>query len=169
MANEAPPVVLGSSKARHAFVSAGFRRHVSRALIGAGTIFLVGTVVDFVVLWLGRQPVPEWEFTALAGTTDGLPRLMLALALFYVALYTLESTSLLAYRLLAMGVLVLALASAVIAPLMLTNHFALRPEIDPDGVWLFNATTIKTLGLCALYIVILVPLGVLGLRRPMAR
>lgn len=150
-----------------AYTVEGFRRHVSRGFYAAGMIFLIGTVLDLGILWVfQRQPNPQWEFTALATTAEGLPRLVLALALLYGGLYTAASTSLLAYRLLALIAIMVALAGAAVGGLMLSDFFVLRRQVSAEGLWIFRSTVLKTVVLCGMYVFVLFPLGVLGLRRP---
>jgi hypothetical protein len=161
------PLVVNTAKLSAAHAPQGFRRHASLALTGTGLIFLLGTLLDFVILWtFQRQTVPQWEFTALASLAEGLPRLVLAIALLYAALYTRESTSLLLYRLLALGLIMIGLIGAIAGALMLTDYFVLRRQVNAEVTDLFRSMTFKTLALCAMYVFILLPIGVLGLRRP---
>lgn len=150
-----------------AYTVEGFRRHVARGFYAAGVIFLVGTALDLAILWVfQRQPGPQWEFSALASTAEGLPRLVLAIALLYGGLYTAASTSLLAYRFLALIAILIALAGAAVGGLMLSDFFVLRRQVSPEGLSIFRSTVLKTLVLCGMYVFVLFPLGVLGLQRP---
>lgn len=166
MADGEPRMVITPKKAG-AYTVEGFRRHVARGFYAAGVIFLVGTVLDLAILWVfQRQPGPQWEFSALASTAEGLPRLVLAIALLYGGLYTAASTSLLSYRFLALIAILIALAGAAVGGLMLSDFFVLRRQVSTDGLWIFRSAVLKTLVLCGMYVFVLFPLGVLGLRRP---
>ncbi len=166
MADVQPRMVITPKKAG-AFTVEGFRRHVARGFYAAGVIFLVGTSLDLAILWVfQRQPGPQWEFSALASTAEGLPRLVLAIALLYGGLYTAASTSLLSYRVLALVAILIALAGAAVGGLMLSDFFVLRRQVSAEGLWIFRSTVLKTLVLCGMYVFVLFPLGVLGLRRP---
>lgn len=161
------PLVVSTAKVKAVHAPEGFRVHASLGLAGAGLVFLVGTLLDLAILWIfQRQASPQWEFTALASTSEGLPRLVLAFALIYAALYTRGSTSLLTYRMLGLGLILVGLAGAVVGALMVTDYFVLRGGINPESGQLFHSMVIKTLSLCAMYVFLLVPIGVLGLRRP---
>lgn len=161
------PLVVSTAKVRAVHAPEGFRRHASLGLAGAGLIFLLGTLLDFAILWIfQRQASPQWEFTALASTSEGLPRLVLAFGMIYAALYIRGSTSLLTYRLLGLGTILVGLAGAVVGGLMVTDYFVLRAGVNPEAAHLFRSMTLKTLSLCAMYVFLLVPIGVLGLRRP---
>ena len=164
---DAQPRMVITPKMAGTYAVEGFRRHVARAFAAAGLIFLVGSVLDLGILWIfQRQPNPQWEFTALATTAEGLPRLVLALALLYGGLYLGGSTALMAYRLVALTAIGVALAGAAVGGLMLTDFFVLRREVSPESIWIFRSTVAKTLALCAMYVFVLLPLGVLGLGRP---
>jgi hypothetical protein len=160
------PVVV-NAKAVPLFSTDGFRRHASWGLSAAGWIFLLGTVLDLGILWVfQRQEGAQFEFTALASTAEGLPRIVLAVALLYAGLYVGGSTSLIAFRLLGLLLIGVALLGAVVGALMLTDYFVLRRDVTAEALWIFRSTTVKTLALCAMYVMILVPVGALGMRRP---
>lgn len=163
----APLVVMGSRRAKPAFASAGYRGHVSRALSAIATLVAAVTFLRIAALWgLEQQSIPEWRFTALASTGEALPWLLLALALFYTALYASESTSLLAYRLVGLCLILLVLVAAGVGVLLLAEYGSLPRDIDPQAARLLQATWVKAVGTCALHVVVLAPIGVLGLRRP---
>ncbi|MGH7552746.1 MAG: hypothetical protein ACREMQ_06925 [Longimicrobiales bacterium] len=161
------PILVNPKKAKAAYAKDAFQAHAWLVLSAAGLIFLLGTLLDFVILWgFQRQAVPQWEFTALASTAEGLPRLILALALIYAAMHARGSTSLLGYRFLALGLIFIGLAGAAIGALMVTDYFALRAMVNPEAISILQSTTIKTLALCTLYVFVLLPVGIVGMRRP---
>lgn len=163
----APLVVMGSRKARPAFAAAGYRGHVSRALAAAAILVIAVTFLRVAALWgLERQSSAEWQLTALASTAEALPWLVLAGGLFYTALYASESTSLLAYRLLGLCMILLGLIAAGIAARVVTQYGTLPQDMDMETVRLLRVATVKAVGIGVLHLIVLVPIGVLGLRRP---
>ena len=140
-------------------------RHGAVALLGISAVLALGTFIDLGVLWIGqRQDSPQWEYVALINTIEGMTSLVLAAALCYVAFLISSQVSVAKYRVLAITVLVLGVVAAALGLLLATDYFALRSIMPAEGVGTFNTTTFKGLGLSALYVFILVPLGVLGLR-----
>lgn len=161
------PVVVTAERSRLAVSAEAFQGHAARAVGGAGAIFLIGSVLDVLVLWIfQRQPGPQFEFTALASTAEAMPRLVLACALLFAALYLGRSSSLLWYRVLALLLIVFAMVSVAIGGMMITDYFVLRREINPEAARIFTSSVLKTVALCGLYVVVLVPIGIMGLRRP---
>lgn len=144
-----------------------FHRHAAYALGAAGAVFLTGTLIDLGILWvLQRQALPQWEFTAVASTAEALPRLTLALGLLAGALFVGRSTSLAAYRAVAAGMVAVALASAALCALMIMDYFALVRMINPEALGIFRSSAFKAVALSGLQLAVLLPLGLLGLRRP---
>jgi hypothetical protein len=136
-------------------------------LWGAGFIFLIGSLADIMVLWtLQRQPDPAWELTSLELTIEGTPRLALAIALIMAGNYIRGTTSLLMQRLFAAMLLALGLLGAAIGALLLSDYFVVRKTVAPEAQNVFLSIVLKGLTLAALHVVVLVPVGVLGLRRP---
>jgi hypothetical protein len=169
MADIPTPIVVGGSKARVAYAAEAFHRPAAAVLSVAGLIFIIGSMVDVALLWsVQRQPNPQWEFQALATTAEGLPRIVLGVALVFAAMYVRGSTSLLKYRLFGLLLLGMGLMGIAIAGLMVTDFFALRSQVNPEARWLFRSTVLKTLLLSGMYVVFLIPAGVLCLRRPKA-
>ncbi|MGH7574077.1 MAG: hypothetical protein ACREM1_02965 [Longimicrobiales bacterium] len=166
----APLIVVGSGRAKPAFGSAGYRGHVTRALIAAATIVVAVAALRLGVVWVfERQPGPAAQLVALAGMVDVLPWLVVAFALYYAALYAGQSTSLLAYRTLGMGMILIALFGAGLAVLAISRYGWLPPDLDPETAQRLRARVIWTVGICALHVVVLIPIGMLGLRRPVVR
>lgn len=164
-AAERPPIVQGISDSR--LPPEAFGRHAGLGLGVAGGVLLLGTLVDLAVLWvLQREPGLQWEFVAISSTTDAYPRLVLSIGLLYGALSAARSTRLGAYRVLGGALVGLGIAAAGLGALMVTNYFALSGSVQPAAARAFRSTAIKALGLCALYVVALVPVGLLSLRRP---
>lgn len=167
MAEIPTPIVVGGSKARVAYGAEAFHRPAAVALSVTGFIFIIGSFVDLLLLWtVQRQSVPQWEFTALATTAEGLPRIVLGIALVFAGMYVRGSTSLLKYRLFGLLLVGLGLMGVAIAGLMVTDFFALRSVVNPEARWIFRSTVLKTLLLCGMYVVFLIPAGVLCMRRP---
>jgi hypothetical protein len=138
-------------------------------LVAAAIPFIVGSLVDVLILWIfQRQPAAEWEFTALISTAEGLPRIALGLAFAYLAMLVRGSTSLIGYRLLALGLVAIGIAGAMIGSLMVTDYFILRASVAPEASMVFRSAVLKTIVLCGLYVFVLLPMGVLGLKRPKA-
>lgn len=104
--------------------------------------------------------------SALVATVEALPWIVVAFALYYAALYAGESTSLLGYRLLGSCLVLLGLVGAGIAALVLTQYRALPQNLDPETARMFRVMAAQAVGIGALHLVILIPIGVLGLRRP---
>jgi hypothetical protein len=136
-------------------------------MAGAGFLFLAAGLLDVVILWLmQRQVQPLWEYQALANTVNGLPGFALGAGLLFGALYASGSTSLLSYRLLALLLIGIGLGGAAAAALMASDYFILVSGVGPDEMALFRSVAFKTIALGGLHTVVLVPLGVLGMRRP---
>lgn len=146
-----------------------FGRHASTAFWAGGLVLLAGGLLDLGTLWIAqRQETLQWEFVAVSRTTEAVPRIVLALALCHGALYLRRSDTLWAYRALAAGLLVLGVAGLVLGGLTFTQYVALSGAIDPGGIAPFRSSAIKTGALSALYALVLLPAGVIGLRRPKA-
>lgn len=129
-------------------------------------VYFVGSLVDLGVLWfLQRQPGVQWEFVAVTNTVAALPGLMLAVALLYAAASFGSWSSAGLERALAALLLVLGLASAGLAGLAVLNYLSVVGAGSGPSGELIRATMMKTLGLCGLYFVLLVPAGIVGLRR----
>ena len=160
-------IVVGKETHVRPVARDAFARPIAFALAAAGLIFILGSIADVLILWLfQRQPLPQWEFTALATTTEGLPRIALGAALVYAALHVRGSTSLPGYRLLGLLLVLIGLIGAMLGGLMVLNYFTLRSTVQPGAGGLFLGTVAKTLLLCGLYVVLLIPAGILSMRRP---
>ncbi len=165
-AEVARPAVVISNHV-HAYTTAQFRNKVTLGLGAAGVTFLLGTVLDFGILWwFEHVPGPQWEFTALSSTAAGLPRIVLALALLYGALYVRGSTSLRSFRVLAVASILSGLAGGLVGALTIVDYLVLRPDITPEAQQVFRSTMLETLALSIMYMLVMVPVGVLGFRRP---
>ncbi len=164
-----PLVVAGGERAplRIGPTADGYGRHISYACRAAGIIFLLGAVLDVIVLWgFQHGEGPGWEFTALASTIEGTPRIALGAALIAIGLYVRGSTSLWQYRLLGLALLITGIGGAIVGVMLLSDFFILRRDIDPTQLAMFNSVVFKALALSGLHAVVLVPLGVLSMRRP---
>jgi hypothetical protein len=160
-------LLVGEQGPRGGHSAMAYRVHAARALMAVAAIFGLGSVLDLGVLWgLQRQPGPEWEFGALATTVEGLPRIALAVGFAYGALMLNGTAGALWYRLLALVLLAVGVAGAVIGAMMLSDYFVLREIVNPEAVGLFRSSVFKTLALSGLYVLLLLPVGVLGLRTP---
>ncbi|MEQ9400450.1 MAG: hypothetical protein RJQ04_14905 [Longimicrobiales bacterium] len=139
--------------------------HAARALGVAGLVYLVGSLVDLGVLWfLQRQPGLQWEFVAVTNTANAFPRLILAVGLIYGALAFSASEMAVLYKLMAVFVVGLGVVAAMLGALTLLNYLSLSAATSAAAT--LRSTTVKTLVLCGLYFVLLVPVGVMGLKKP---
>ena len=147
--------------------SDGFSRHAGYACRAAGLIFLIGAMLDLVVLWgFQRGDGPGWEFTALASTIEGTPRLALGAALIAVGLYIRGSTSLLQYRLIGLVLVLTGIGGTIVGGMLLSDFFILRRNVEAAQLAMFNSVVFKALALSGLHAFVLIPLGVLSMRRP---
>ncbi len=145
----------------------GYSRHAGLACVGAGLIFLVGSLLDVAILWgFQRGAGPAWEFAALSTTIEGTPRIALGAALMAAGLWVRGSTSLLMYRTIGLIMLLTGIAGAIIGGMLLSDYFILRRDVDAAQRVLFNSAALKVLALSGLHAFVLIPIGVLGMRRP---
>jgi hypothetical protein len=145
-----------------------FSSHTAWICLAAGVMFAAGAVVDVAILW-GFQRVPDnaaWEFTALATTVEGLPRVALGCALVAVGLWLSGSTSLIAYRGLGLFVLMTGFAGAAAAALVVTDWFVIRGDVPAQQAGIFQGIVAKSIALGGIYILLFIPAGVLSMRRP---
>lgn len=167
---ERPSVVVGDARevARFKYMGEAFAGNAVRALWAAGLLFLIGSLADLVLLWgmQRRADDPLWEFGALQNTIEGTPRIVLAVAMIWVALHIRGSTSLVTHRLLASIILLLGLVGAAIGAMMVTDYFVLRGNVQGPDQRIFASAVLKALTLSGLHLVVLVPVGVMGMRRP---
>ena len=142
-----------------------FATPTSRAVIVAGVAYLLGSVVDLGILWIGqRQPGLQWEFVAITNTIEAWPRMILALGLIYLGLHISRSRSQTMQRLLAGSLLVLGLGALVLGVLMTLNYLQVSGNLEGDGLSLVRTAVLKTLLLCTLFVTTLIPVGALGVR-----
>jgi hypothetical protein len=165
-----------SSRAVAAVRPAGLaeRERASLAAVGvfaAGFVMLVGSLLDVGILWvLQRQSNPQWEYVAVANTMEAVPRLVLGLGLLYAAAYLGGVASLWIYRVLAVFLVLLGLFSMACGALILSSYLALAKVVtDPEGHLVLRSVAIKALGLSSLYVAVLIPVGIWGMRRPRQR
>lgn len=131
----------------------------------AGLVYLVGSLVDLGVLWfLQRQPGLQWEFVAVTNTANAFPRLILAVGLIYGALAFSASEMVVLYKLMAVFLVALGVVSAIVGGLTVLNYLSLSDATT--GATGLRSSTVKTLALCTMYFVLLVPVGIMGLKRP---
>jgi hypothetical protein len=140
-------------------------RVAGRFVTWAGVVYLVAILVDIGILWLGqRQQGLNFEFVALTRTAEAFPRFILATALIYAGLGVARSGPLAVYRLLAGWVLVLGTAALVVVALTVLNYLSIAGTVTPEAKLMFRSAVVKTGGLGALYVLFLIPLGILGFR-----
>ena len=155
---------------RAGLVSSGLLAgHAARVFVAGGAILLVGALIDLFVLWvLQRQATIQWEFVALGSTTNSYPVLVLSAALFYGALAFGGSESLARYRLAAMYVIALGLLGLSVAFLVGTNYLAVRrgARVTPEVAPMIQSLVVKSGGVSVLFGLVLLVVGLLGLRRP---
>lgn len=136
-----------------------------RFVTWAGVVYLIAIVVDIAILWFGqRQEGLNFEFVALNRTSEAFPRFILATALIYAGLGLMQSASLTAYRALAGWVLVLGTMALIVVSLTTLNYLSMASTVTPEAKVMFRAAVVKTGGLGALYVLFLIPLGILGFR-----
>jgi hypothetical protein len=165
-------IPIGATRARSEIPVEIVARHGAIALWAIASVLVAGTLIDLGVLWIGqRNPTPQWEYVALVNTIESLSGLVLAAGLAYLAVLVGGLGSVAGYRILAGTVLALGAVGGALGLLLATDYFVLRGSIPPEGTTAFNTTTFKGIGLSALYFLVLVPLGVFGLRmrRPKRR
>ncbi len=146
---------------------AAFAPYVSRALWAGGIILLVGTAIDLGILWFAqRQDSMQWEFVAITNTVEAFARPVIALALMYAAFYFSESQPLVLLKVLAVFAVALGLAGGLLGVLLATDYLALVRSVAPEAQAVFRSTVFKAGALAATYLVVLVPIGVMGLKKP---
>jgi hypothetical protein len=136
--------------------------------LAAGLVMLVGTAVDLGVLWfLQRQAGAQWEYVAIANTLESAPRIVLGIAFLYGALHLFGVRALGAYRALAGLMITFGLFAAGMGAIITTSYFALASMVtQPEAYVMLRSIAIKAIALSGLYFIVLVPLGIIGLRRP---
>lgn len=167
MASRNPIVMERASRPGRPSSHQPFGKVAALGMWAAGGLLLLGSLVDLGILWIVQhQRNPQWEFVAIASTLEGLPRFAMALAFFYAALYLRRSTSLAAYRTLSAGVLVVGLVGGGLGVLALMDYLALSSMVAGVPESLIRSTALKAVALGGIFLLLLVPLGLLGLRRP---
>ena len=164
-----PSILVGDERAgiRTRVLSETIATNAARALWAIGLMYIVGSLADVVLLWtVSYLADPVWEYSALATTIEGTPRIVLGVALVWTAFYIRGSNSLLVQRSLAVLLVLLGIAGAVIGAMMISDYFVLRGAVVPEQQKGFAGMLLKTLTLSGLHLVLLVPIGVLGVRRP---
>jgi len=169
-----PEVLLKQGEAqRSGLVSSGLLAdNAARVFAGAGAILLIGAFLDLFALWvLQRQPTIQWEFVALGTTTNTYPVLAISAALFYGALALKGTESLARYRLVAIYSVLLGLMGLTVAFLIGTNYLAVRrgANISTEAAPVFQGLLIKSGGTSVLFGLVMLVVGLLGLRRPRTR
>lgn len=142
-------------------------RAVAMVLWAVAIIYLIGTILDLGILWvLQRQDNVQWEFVAVTRTVEGWPRMILAVAAAFLALYVRGNSSRIAFGLLGAVLIVLGLGGAGLGALAVMEYLPLHRMAEGAGADMLRSSTVKTLTLSALYFLLLVPAGVLALRGP---
>jgi hypothetical protein len=144
-------------------------RHAARLFVAGGTILLVGVALDLFALWvLQRQPTVQWEFVALGTTTNSYTLLIVSAALFYGALAASRTESVTAYRMVAVGVILMGLFGLIVGFLIGTNYLAVSKDagIAPEAASLFKSLVVKSGGVSLLFATGMLFAGVFGLRMP---
>ena len=141
--------------------------YASRALWATGIIYFVGTLVDLGILWIiQRQAGVQWEFVALTNTVEAWPQLILSVALCYAGFALAGSESLGLQRTLAAVSLLLGIGGVVFGALETLNYLTLAASASGTGTNLILSAFVKTMILCGLYVLLFIPLGILGFKRP---
>jgi len=158
-----PRVLAGQSEPTSARVSSS-AGPTSAAVMVAGLVYFVGSLIDLGILWLGqRQAGLQWEFVAITNTADAMPRLILALALLYLGVHLRGSGNGPMAKVLPSLMLLLGLVAVALGGLMTLNYFQLSGTVEGEAVALLRTSVIKTVSLCALYSVTLLPLSIRGI------
>jgi len=155
-------VVVGTRDPKSKVVH-DFAPVVSRVALGAGFVYLLGSLFDLWILWFGQNAGNvQYEFVALTRTTEGFPRLFVATALIYVGFYIGGKAGPATYKVLAGWVLVLGVVALAVLALLGLNYASISSMVTEEGRDEFRWSIIKSGGLSVLYIVSLLPLGILG-------
>jgi len=172
MERERPPVVLTTEqeRIRKRMLGDAWAANAGRALWAAGLIYLIGSLADMVLQMIvgADWGNPAWEYTVTTGAVEGTPRIVLAIAFIWVAMYIRGSSSLAGYRILSIVLIASGAACAVFGAIAISDYFILRPMMDAGGQRLATNILLKTLILSALQVMLLIPVGVMGVRRPRA-
>ena len=164
---EIPLMRSRSSSASEVVTDRGFARHAAWALVAAGVLMLLGSLVDLGVLWgLQRQDNVRWEFVALSSTAEGFPRMALGIGLLYAAIWVAAVRTMWAWRSLALFLVALGVAAGLLGALMVTDYFALIGQIPVETRQAFRSSVAKSLTLYGLYVIVMLPIGILLVRRP---
>ena len=148
----------GSAREELAFAPA-----VSRALLVAGLVYLVGSLVDLGILWFAqRQPSLQWQFLAITNTVEAWPRMVLAIGLLHVGLHVGGSNSAPFYRSLGVLLAVMGALAAVMGVSMALTYARVSGDVTGEAAVVLRSSAIKTELLCTLYVVTLLPVGLMG-------
>ena len=143
----------------------GFSGHASLGLAAAGAVLFFATLVDLGILWIGQsQGGLQWEFVAATRTIEAFPRLVLGIGLAYGALYVASSSSLFLYRTLGVLLILLGLAGGVLGAILGADYLAMQGNVNPEARSTLMSSVVKSGSLSLLYVILLIPTGVLGLR-----
>lgn len=161
----APTVVDNRNPRQRVLDDHDLSRVAGRFVAWGGVLYLVAIMVDLAVLWIGQnQGGPNFEFVALTRTSEAFPRFILATALIYTGLWILRSDSLQVFRMMAAWVTFLGIAATVVVGLVILNYLTMASTVTPEANEIFRSAVIKAGGLGALYVLFLIPLGILGFR-----
>ena len=140
--------------------------HIGLTLWAITAVLLVGTALDYGILWIGqRQDTLTWEYVAIVNTVEGMGSLIVALALAYAAFYVSGRRSVAVERALAGLVMMVGVFGGALGFLLIMDYLALRSTMEPTAAELFTTTTVKGMTLSGLYFFVLVPIGLRGLLR----
>lgn len=151
----------------------GLAERVETVFFALGAILAAGFGIEMVSLWgRARLGLPEWEYGALTETIEQLSVPTLGLGLLIVA-WTVRTWRLPAAkwsaRLQRVGfgtLLVVVPGLAVLTFALLTLAVvSMKSSVPPEMYGPFMARYLKSGGLTALYVLVLVPAGLKGLRR----
>ena len=127
----------------------------------------MGSLVDLGVLWLGqRQPGVQWEFVAVTNTAQAWPRFVMGVAFAYLGAHVGSKSADWVFRSLGGLTLLLGVGAAALGGLAALNTVTMLNGVTGQGSAMIKVASAKTLILCALYVILLVPLGIMGLRGP---
>jgi hypothetical protein len=166
-----PPVIVTRPQSRpDPDVAATVSDAASVIMWAAAGVLLLGSALDLALLWgVQRQPTPQWEFTALLSTAQLLPLFVMGLAFAGGALLLRGTATLAGYRLIAVATLLLGLVGAAIALRTGSEYISLSRVASAATEGPLRAVALKAIALSTIYLVVLTPLGIIGVRWPKKR
>jgi len=140
-------------------------RYTGGVLTLTGVIFVAGTAFDFFTLWvLQRSPGAQWEFVATTQTLEGLPRIILGLCLILASLDLSGTASVAKYRVSALVILAFGFIAIGLGAMLGLSYAPIAGVVEGDALTAVKSTAVKSVGLTLIYVLALIPLGIMGFR-----